>query len=115
MTDDYLIHGINPLTISGIGWKKGRREGRHRYYDRLFERKLLQMPRWKRALARWYQGDARDYWVLMYWSSARVCIYGANGKLILEIACRSNARAEELREELNQKLNNFLKNLQRIE
>jgi hypothetical protein len=94
-----LIEGINPLVISKITMRRGRRRGRHPYHTKLIKRKY--------PFRKFFLITGDDVW-FEYWESAEVSIRGADGDEIRYIKCKSNAAAEALRDKLQAELEAFL-------
>lgn len=93
-----LIEGISPLVIAHIDHRKAFRYKKH--------------PLWYKAMRKrhpilsalgMFEGD-----LFAHFQPAKVRIFANNGECILNIHCKSNARAEELSKELNAKLEEFL-------
>jgi hypothetical protein len=100
---DNLIYDINPLVISSIDFKRGRRIGDHPRKLR-----LLSMKNPIRAFFGFYDRPRInvDGFYFPY-----VAIRNSNREILLRIECRSNIRAKNLRNELNLKLNEFLERI----
>lgn len=92
---DWLIRGVNPMTITSIKKTNFYRVGKHSYYRKLFKKKHP-------ILARLGFCDLYGYSV-----SAKVTIRVASGNYVV-FKCRTNAEADTLHKNLNQKLNDFL-------
>lgn len=102
MTNE-LICGINPFTISRITYSRFRRWGVHPSWT-----KVMRKRNPIKGFFGIYDGVLFDG---VY--SAEVRIYGANGRELKCITCKSNHAAEKLCEELNEQLNEFLSNVKR--
>jgi hypothetical protein len=94
-----LIYGINPLVISRIIDKKGKRIGRSHPYKTLLKRR-------KYPILDKLGFFEDDDWG--YFRQAQVVILGADGDTIGIISCNSNDNADKLRNELISELNEKL-------
>lgn len=99
VTDDqFLIEGLNPLTISGVVAHSGRRYGIRKDWSRLMIKKNP-----IRGMFGLYEPGLFDGWY-----PARLGIYGADGSVLKWVECKSNAYALKLKAEYTEKLNEFL-------
>lgn len=109
---DNLIHSINPLHITRIRYRRGRRYGCHPYYWRLVKR------RHNRIIAFFIRNVVGSKWDNDIWgdyfSQTEVLIEGQH-KTLLGIECKSNAEAERIVKEAKDKLNNFFSELAVLE
>lgn len=95
-----MIYGINPYTISSIRIEKFHRLGPH--------------PSWTKIMCK--RNPIRG--MLGFYSSAlfdgcylpAVYIYGANGRSLKMITCRSNDHARGVCDDLNQQLSQWVQN-----
>lgn len=94
-----MIHGINPYTISSIQMTKFMRWGRHPSWL-----KLMRKRHPIKAVFGFYTRDLFDGYY-----PALVYIYGAEGRILKRIECRSNDQAKNLCRELNDQLADFVK------
>jgi len=97
-----LIYGINPLTISRVVTRRGKRHGRHPYYTRLRKRKHP-------ILETLFPSQDMFYG----WWNPEVRIIGSDGDVLKYIECKSNAEAVLIRDKINERLNAFLSDLKR--
>jgi hypothetical protein len=105
MTYPNLIYGINPLVISRIIAKKGRRIGRTHPYKTLLKKKKYPFL----GKIGFFEDDNWGYF-----RNPKVHILGSDGNAIRTITCRSNGHAEELRDDLMLELNEKLSNYQGV-
>lgn len=93
-----LIEGISPLVIAHIDHRKAFRYKKHPLWYKVMRKRHPILS----ALGM-FEGD-----LFAHFQPAKVRIFANNGECILNIHCKSNARAEELSKELNAKLEEFL-------
>ena len=89
-----MIYGINPFTISRIGYDEFYRRGPHPLYTKIMRKKNPIRGFFGCYEAGLFDGCYRPH----------VYIYGSNGKAIGIIPCRSNDHAKQLRDDLNAQL-----------
>ena len=94
-----MISGINPYTISKIGWTRFKRIGVHPLWVKVMEKRHP-----IKASFGWYGNCIFDGCY-----PPTVKIYGSDGDVIKIISCRSNDHAKELRDELNKQLSDWVK------
>jgi hypothetical protein len=100
MTDNqFLIEGLNPLTISGFSIRFGKRYGIRKDWSLLMKKKNPI----RGGVFGLYEPDLYDGWY-----PARLGIYGADGSVLKWVGCKSNAHALKLKAEYTKKLNNFV-------
>lgn len=96
--DQFLIEGLNPLTISGFYARFGKRYGIRKDWSRLMIKKNP-----IRGMFGLYEPGLFDGWY-----SARLEICGADGSVLKWVGCKSNAHALKLKAEYTKKINNFV-------
>ena len=95
-----MIEGINPFTISSIGYTKFTRIGCHPSYSKIMKK--------KHPIASFFGLYGQQLFDGVY--RACVIIRGPDGTTLKVINCKSNAAALNLRDELNRQLKEFVDN-----
>lgn len=96
-----LIYGINPLVISKVTAKSGKRYGRHPSWT-----KVMRARNPIRGIFGFYNPDFFDGW-----HSAHVSVYGADGGYLKSFRCDSNEIAIELKKEIEQHVSDTIEKI----
>jgi hypothetical protein len=96
-----MIYGINPLTISYIGYVKFRRHGYHPLYAKVMCK--------KNPISGFFGLYENGLFDGCY--KPQVRIYGSNRDVLKIIECRSNDHARQLRDELNDQLADWVEKM----